>query len=921
MPERLFATDRFPSERVNKYSNVDYLLAVRDVLIGTPEMEKLMGSCFGGLFRIPTCRLLMGIVVHGMMMRQVVSKKKYEMWPVFGGKLLWFSLVEFGEVTGLPCGEFEDGYSIDYQLPQKYENYDYWERLIGSNRDVTIKDLVAMVYTEKEMPGWRKFRLCLLIIVDGVLVATTQKPRPSLKYVKMLEDLKKFLAFPWVRESFLWTISTLKPPPKIMETPEIPEVEDVKAGMPERLFATDRFPSERVNMYSTVDYLLAVRDVLTGTPEMEKLLGSCFGGLFRIPACRLLMGRVVHGMIMRQVVSKKKYEMWPAFGGNHYGFCWLSLGKLRACHVGSLKMVMGKCENPTGDFCKKLRHKTPKTVGFPLSLQLVAYQAIPQLLKQVGGDDSTTLLDYRGKALPQHAGLVLADIQKAEHEAGRFDKKVDYMVKLLKKGHVFTKAHWGGGDAGDPLYVYSEKKKNKKRKNKGAVVTGEGPVLKQRRVSAYFKRGAFVDDEKYAKMEARVEELGEEVSRLKGLFEKQARQLKKLKNMRKGKSGSKRQKSLKKTEKEGIGRRHDGVDDEHDEDGDAWQAGGENVTKRRGYNSTPQETKGASSEEGHVMLARLNDGNGEPSQWVEGGKTGAGDKVLYEGVTSNTYFVTEDEVDNVVCNNISGDGVRENVYPLSYVDQGGTVGRGDECEGEADGNEQIGSGDDMTDEEVVKPDVDSGVLDVSDSPIATAERHIPVEQEEAAVLLTKDQFHITDIVAFYEACDYPFFERVLKANINVMHYDAGSYDLDNRFFVELAKKHHWVSSTVELCISLVDWSILVMDPNPHLKSMEEVDALMEPVVTMLSYIAKKVCPAAAVGEHQLVPFHVECLEGVYVNVRSGDCGPVAVKFLEMHETGNKNPTMVGLTDDLVDMFRKQYAMEIYKCLIVPLYLG
>lgn len=29
------------------------------------------------------------------------------MLPVFGGNPLLFSLVEFGEVTGLPCGEFK----------------------------------------------------------------------------------------------------------------------------------------------------------------------------------------------------------------------------------------------------------------------------------------------------------------------------------------------------------------------------------------------------------------------------------------------------------------------------------------------------------------------------------------------------------------------------------------------------------------------------------------------------------------------------------------------------------------------------------------------------------------------------------------------------------------------------------------------
>lgn len=55
-----------------------------------------------------------------------------------------------------------------------------------------------------------------------------------------------------------------------------------KKGLPERLFATDRYPSERVNMYSTVDHLLAARDALNSIPEMVKLIGSWFGNFFQI---------------------------------------------------------------------------------------------------------------------------------------------------------------------------------------------------------------------------------------------------------------------------------------------------------------------------------------------------------------------------------------------------------------------------------------------------------------------------------------------------------------------------------------------------------------------------------------------------------------------------------------------------------------
>ena len=61
--------------------------------------------------------------------------------------------------------------------------------------------------------------------------------------------------------------------------------------------------------------------------------------------------------------------------------------------------------------------------------------------------------------------------------------------------------------------------------------------------------------------------------------------------------------------------------------------------------------------------------------------------------------------------------------------------------------------------------------------------------------------------------------------------------------------------------------------------------------------------------------------GSYENRRSGDCGPVAIKFMELHALGNPHPRMDGLTDDLVDLIRKQFAMDLYKDWVVPLYIG
>ncbi|XP_048591413.1 uncharacterized protein LOC125576099 [Brassica napus] len=444
LPETLFAMDRYPCERINMYSTIDYLLCVRDALNGTEEMAMLLRSCFGSLFRLPVRRLLMGKVIDGMLTRQVLTKKKYELWPVFGGNPFRFSLVEFGEVTGLPCGEFEEGYSIDYELLATEENYMYWERLIGPDRDVTIEELAAMVVGDTVMSASRKLRLCLIIIVDGVLVPTSQKQNPSLKHVNLVKNLKKFLAFQWGRKSFSWAIRTMNPVPK----------------------------------------------------------------------------------------------------------------------------VMGKCEDPNGNFCKKPRQKNIRILGFPLALQLVAFELIPQLLKQARGDDSTTLLTFPGQVLPQHAGLTVVDLRKAEHDVGlvvqpmmeisgtdderwaawddeKYDKKKDNMLGMIKSGHVFSKGDWGSGDGGDPIYKHREKVNAKKQKATAHVGVTEEPVLKQRHVSGYFRRGAMVDAEQYRRMEADVQELVLEVQQLKNVVEKQGRKFEKWKTFVKGKSAIKKQGNIK----------------------------------------------------------------------------------------------------------------------------------------------------------------------------------------------------------------------------------------------------------------------------------------------------------------------------------------------------------------------------------------
>lgn len=92
--------------------------------------------------------------------------------------------------------------------------------------------------------------------------------------------------------------------------------------LPPRLFALDRYPVKtKMNAYSKPEYLSDIAQVLKGKEEMKFLLESPFGDLFRIPANKSsFSGKLVLGLICRQLVTSKVNEMWMVFGGHPIKF-------------------------------------------------------------------------------------------------------------------------------------------------------------------------------------------------------------------------------------------------------------------------------------------------------------------------------------------------------------------------------------------------------------------------------------------------------------------------------------------------------------------------------------------------------------------------------------------------------------------------
>lgn len=214
LPHPIFARNCYPSHavRINAYSKPKYLIDILQILEGMPELDRLLESPLGSLFSLPVRHCsLSGQLVHQMLCRQLNTTNSDEMWFVFGGHPLRFSLVEFHQLTGLACGPFPPASEIIAATTHSSGHSPFWYKVIGDTPGcVTIKELVSRLKREPQMPLWRKFRICLVVLVEGVILCRGQPVRPSVEVVEMVKNVEFFLNYPWGRHSFQRILRTVR---------------------------------------------------------------------------------------------------------------------------------------------------------------------------------------------------------------------------------------------------------------------------------------------------------------------------------------------------------------------------------------------------------------------------------------------------------------------------------------------------------------------------------------------------------------------------------------------------------------------------------------------------------------------------------------------------------------------------------------
>ncbi|CAN6929994.1 unnamed protein product, partial [Brassica oleracea var. botrytis] len=135
-------------------------------------------------------------------------------------------------------------------------------------------------------------------------------------------------------------------------------------------------------------------------------------------------------------------------------------------------------------------------------------------------------------------------------------------------------------------------------------------------------------------------------------------------------------------------------------------------------------------------------------------------------------------------------------------------------------------------------------------------------------------------------------------------------DVDRVYAPMMWGKDHWVG----LVINLICRQVEILDCNiPLNESDNEVNKHMAYLLRALPHVLAAFSPLSDSSHpEEDQAFSWVRPDNIYFNERSGDCGPCAVKFLEMHAAGYSYEDMGQIDDKKVDIFRQKYAMDTYE---------
>ncbi|KAG7563784.1 Ulp1 protease family C-terminal catalytic domain [Arabidopsis suecica] len=167
LPSRLFADREEPNgDRVNQYFK---LYAIKVVLKALQPSElEIIRPCFGKLLDAYSKPTFSGKLAHFLLTRQLNVNKRHEIWVIFAGKPVRFSLREFGLVTGLDCRPLP---TLDRALLKAPPGVTpYWFTLFGGEDCFTGEMLLAKLRRARSLTSELRIKSLIQLAQQTVAI-------------------------------------------------------------------------------------------------------------------------------------------------------------------------------------------------------------------------------------------------------------------------------------------------------------------------------------------------------------------------------------------------------------------------------------------------------------------------------------------------------------------------------------------------------------------------------------------------------------------------------------------------------------------------------------------------------------------------------------------------------------------------------
>ncbi|XP_024028424.1 uncharacterized protein LOC112093705 [Morus notabilis] len=189
--------------KITMKSKMEALEVIRQNLDPETEMPILRGSVLGHLILMSENMMYFGVLTHYLLLRQIETEKKHELWFLVNRKLARFGMKEFALITGLNCEEIPEPNMV-LKASKKMGLLEHFKAQV-----VLVADLNKLL-TENKIKGSDKVKIVIVYFLAQVLISGDEKKTVPLDWLSYVDDLDFFNNYPWGKVSFECTLQSLR---------------------------------------------------------------------------------------------------------------------------------------------------------------------------------------------------------------------------------------------------------------------------------------------------------------------------------------------------------------------------------------------------------------------------------------------------------------------------------------------------------------------------------------------------------------------------------------------------------------------------------------------------------------------------------------------------------------------------------------